>query len=536
VILLFITKTELELLPFSTEKINMRISLSQCVVSATNSFLIDNYQTVYYSLPLVDTNDIVSLETYALPSLHALQNVTLLIKSFKSHTKGLKDKTIFKNFILHFRTRVHLHQQLDSLKKRKLFNPHAKFLLVSSTIFKDPADLALYVSKYMFYENVVHSVIMTVDPRELTTFHVYSWGPYKSGQCGDNFQVAAKAVDSCSFGKYKYEINWFEHRIPKTFNKCPVRVKYAHAPPLIYQEENQLKGLEIELLSVIAHQLSLTMVYEETSVDEIGHVNSDGEVMGAFKNLENKTADIIIGGYPKEYLWSILFDASHSYTQDAVIWCAPSVPLLDDFQNLFKLMEIRCIFLMALAHLLLSLSIWWSSLNYSEEHHIYKNFVNTFVHSFAFFLGSAMPVAARTHKVRYFLLLFIFFGFFSVVTLNTHLISFSSRTYFQPKYSKVEDIYDNNLKAYSFAQEKLFANLIDDKTFVKMKPRIKTCVDLKMCLKYVSVDQDSALCTTNFYKNYIIKNGTIKNIYCLNKERLPFSVNFIMRKGFPLYE
>ncbi|CAH1114239.1 unnamed protein product [Psylliodes chrysocephalus] len=116
-------------------------------------------------------------------------------------------------------------------------------------------------------------------------------------------------------------------------------------------------------------------------------------------------------------------------------------------------------------------------------------------------------------------------------------MSFFTRSHFQEKYTSVDDIYRYNLKTYFFPQQRKFLrHFVNDEIFNKIVKGWRNCTEIRSCLKYVTVDQDSTLCLSKLSKEFIINNNLVDDIYCLKKDQIPYEVNFLMRKGFPIHE
>lgn len=225
----------MELNTFENQRI--RKSLSMCVIQACKQYFTSNFETVTFSLPLTklakNVVSVTKLNELLLPVLEDEQRWTLLVKDLNV-SQEIKKVNIRKSFsyIIQIRKEGEFGDNIKKLKRFLSWNPHAKFLVVSTTVFARPREVAIDVIKSLWSHNVINAAVLLADDENTTTFNLYSWSPYSPHSCGNNFNDT-NTVDTCSFGVTQSGVTWFGNKIPKHLYKCPIKVKYLVWPPFV---------------------------------------------------------------------------------------------------------------------------------------------------------------------------------------------------------------------------------------------------------------------------------------------------------------
>lgn len=214
----------------------IRKSLSMCIVQACKRYFNSSFETVTFSLPLTEVHrNIISgtvLNELVLPVLEADQRWAFVVKGLKE--SQIKHPYIGKSlsYIIQIRREEEFEENIKRLERFDRWNPHAKFLVVSPTVFSYPYKLAVDVIKTLWNHTVVNAAVLLVDNKNTTNYNLYSWKPYSPHSCGNNF-TDVLLIDSCSFGVTSSSADWFANKIPKKVLRCPVKVKYLVWPPFI---------------------------------------------------------------------------------------------------------------------------------------------------------------------------------------------------------------------------------------------------------------------------------------------------------------
>ncbi|CAH1116215.1 unnamed protein product [Phaedon cochleariae] len=532
---LFFIMCDSKLEPLPRNQMKIRKSLSQCITETSKRFFNKEFETVTFSIPLAEPKRLspIALDVFTLPELSKLENADIMIIRLGSLKKTWEK---IKTIIIHFRNKEDMLDHLTKLKENKLLNSYAKYLLVSTVVFGEPFHVAEIVSKYMWTENVINFVVMIANPINTTQFIVYTWNPY-SNNCGTDFSRSTHSTDYCSYGKIQSDRDWFGDKIPKKLSNCTVKAKYWDFPPYVTTIRNKLSGIEINILEIIGNQLNLKLSFNpaiKINKNTVSERHNAGENLSFLKSNDT---DIFFGGVPRTTKISRFFPTSRSHMQDTLIWCVPNEPLKNDLENFITVISYKALFVTLLFHIVTSFFIWFLSKKTNKETSSYKNFFEVYFNTFGLLAGSSVPKQPQTVKVRYFLILLLFFSFILDSYYNSLLTRNITRPQFKEKYTSMKDIYDNNLKTYFIPEQKTYFKAdIFAVPLNEIMQKWRDCFDIRVCLKYVSEDMDSSICLTKLFKSLILSNHTLDSIYCMEADGISYPVTMVMREGFPFYQ
>ncbi|KAJ8921511.1 hypothetical protein NQ315_003129 [Exocentrus adspersus] len=517
---------------FSRER-DIRTSLSQCIIQACKRFFTSNFGTVTYSLPLVEVNkSLVSatlLNQLVLPVLQAEQLWSMLVVNVKRpELVPVEHPRKSLSYIIQIREENEFARNIKKLENSKRWNPHARFLVVSPTVFQNPSTVAMEIIKSLWYHNVVDAAVLLADTNNNTNFHVYSWKPYNRFSCGDNFQDLAP-VDACSFGvtTTTTRMSWFGEKIPSQLYKCPIRVKYIVWPPFV---------MDTKPTAQVSHLPS----------ELGGNVDEDFSATKDLKLLKENKVDVVVGGYVKTGHRILFFDASQTYMQESLVWCVPHQPVSKNFKNMLNILQTEVWEVVFVLYLITSICMWFVSVYNVKELRYYKFIQNCLLGNYSVLIGGCVNALPKTPQVRYFIGILILLSLKLNILYNSYFTSILSLPHYEEKFGEMEQIYRHNLKTYFLPQYKPFFDAVGDQSkqinnvplgLINMNWR--NCTHIPTCLGFVITKKDSAICLPRMYKDYLKTNHTwehFKAIYCSDQNVVTFPMNFLMRKGFPLYK
>lgn len=514
-------------------------SLSACITECLRPFVSSRFDRIMYIVPA--TNNSLYLEDILIEKIAKNLNKDIVINNVdESKVFGKMHK--FGTFIIYYSDQTNLQHQINMLKVAGSLTPYAKFLLYSPIHLKNRSAIKIEISKYLWSENILDSVIILPEAKLSATFDVTAWNPYKNQNCGLNFEERSHTFEKCSFGAYKTNVELFNKKVPKKFEQCEIKVHYYKRPPYVisYQPKHSpiryLGGIEIKLITTVAEILNLKIIYPVLINDELGGIDTNNTFTGAFKSLETKELDVAIGGYAKTPKVAELLDSTRAYIQDSVIWCVPRVSATTNIEKISVITPFTLMMIL-LIPILISLLINYLSRKDKNEIRWYASFGNTFFEIITIFLSSPVQRIPKTHRVRRFFALYLFFSFIFSIVYTSSLTSHLTNPFFKEKYSSIRAIYKNNLKTY-IAPGYLFllSNIeeIDGVPKSEIIKRLYTCYEINKCLRFVAYNKDSSFCLPQTYINYYSTNEMNKNIFCLSDSKITYNVNMVMRKGFPL--
>ncbi|XP_072390520.1 uncharacterized protein [Diabrotica undecimpunctata] len=445
-------------------------------------------------------------------------------------------------------------KSLKILKKLLTWNPHAKFLVVSTTTFSDPVQVATEVTKEMLNFHILNGVILLSSPENRSIYNVYSWEPYSNRSCGDNFEHTS--IDRCSYGNTERNVSWFTNKLLTDFYNCTLKVVYTRWAPYVTIDNPKFKkasstddqGIEVNVINMISEILNLFAVYQEDDLNGFGNVYDNGTTTGGFSLLSNNEADIMIGGYDKSFGKMFYMDTSKTYIQDTLIWCVSHQRTDQGLRPMIVILSVEVWIAFGTVFFVTTLVLWCLSKKSNTESTTYKNLTKCFLTTFLVVIGFGANDLPRSGLIRYFMGLFIVFNLFMNIIYTSYLTSSLSSQSFGEKISKMEDIYKYKLTTYFLRDtEKYFApNWKNEDNYVQSVPirtilnNWKTCINISYCFEQILEGNHNAFCVTELHKEYLFsRSGELSQSkekpYCLNKPVIKIPVNIVMRKGFSLY-
>ncbi|KAJ8948874.1 hypothetical protein NQ318_013528 [Aromia moschata] len=227
----------------STNQTLTRHSLSLCIVEACRRFFSTDFETITFSQPLAQVNanvqSSIMVSHILLPLLGEENRWTFFIKNLLDFSTSTPHEKSY-SYIIQIRKEGELAENVKRLKKFFSWNPHAKFLVMSPTVFSNPRRMAVKAIRVLWEHNVINAAVLLVNGKDMKRYDVYTWEPYSNSSCADNFGTT-RAVDSCSFGIIEGDRSWFEEKISKKLYNCSVKVNYIKWPPYMKEVTNGLQ-------------------------------------------------------------------------------------------------------------------------------------------------------------------------------------------------------------------------------------------------------------------------------------------------------
>nr|CAI5825222.1 unnamed protein product [Callosobruchus analis] len=255
----------LNLLPVAT-----RVSLDRCIIAAAKKYFARRFNTVLFSLPIAEgkKEDLapIGMDRILLQELYKEYRWTVVMKHFGGRAQGRDIGYYPKSYLIQIRSRDEAKINIKYLSRFASWNPHAKFLVVSSKVFNEPEEVVLETFQALFAANTVSIAVMLPDPKNTTNLLVFSWRPEANRTCSPD-HLEALLINTCYFGKIKKKETWFPDvlRIKRQRDYgCSVKVSYLLWPPFVIENEQKLDGIEVSLLRMIEERLDVVMEFEKT--------------------------------------------------------------------------------------------------------------------------------------------------------------------------------------------------------------------------------------------------------------------------------
>lgn len=329
-----------KMVPLPDERTS-RVSLSRCIGEISERFYTKG-EIISIYLSLNEERKAPSatvLDRILLPELYQKLDWSVLISN--GSIVSSRDWKRTDSYMIHFRTKEEIQPTMQKLQAAKSWNAHARFVIVSATIFEKSEEVVAMIVQHMWNARVVNAVIILTNPANVTEQQIFTWYPFADGNCGNNFDKAV-LLDKCSFGEFEKGVDLFPEKVPKKLKNCAVRVRVVVWPPFVMPPVAHVAGtelyefdggLEIELMNTVAEKANFRTLYTMSPDEMWGDVFKNGSITGLFAELDKKRSDIGIGSVSLSKGRMDHFDVTTSYIQDSLVWCVPHAKASLPFRN-----------------------------------------------------------------------------------------------------------------------------------------------------------------------------------------------------------
>lgn len=257
--------TKLE--PISDRHHKLRISLTHCVLKVAEEEFQQN-DLITISLSHNKTNAPTATDRILLHNLNARVNWTVFIAKSRKNHRISKHTFKFDDYIIQIKDCNEVMEALSFLKRRLSWNPHGRFLIVTTVVLTEPDFFVLAIFRTLWKFKVLNAIIMLPQNYNSTELTIFSWFPFDNNKCGNGYNET-KIVDYCNNGVFKNRDVLFSDKTPSNLHGCPVKVRAVVWPPYvikpyIIQDRNNInftEGIEIKLMNTIASKANLTVIY-----------------------------------------------------------------------------------------------------------------------------------------------------------------------------------------------------------------------------------------------------------------------------------
>lgn len=548
-----------ELVPvLSAEEEDMRISLAKCISEASDqNFKPFEVITISLAPILNDTSyyQSTALDGLLLPELFDKNKWTLLVKQpswgrpsmFQSHTYLTFTKS--DSYVIQLNDFTKIENQLHYLKRHPSWNPHAKFIIILTSYYENEGHLLEFITRRMWWCDILNGVIILADKNKAANFNIYSWFPFSDGSCGNKFNKLLH-IDSCYDGVMTNNTDWFPNKLPPKMNNCTIHVRTLDYPPYIVKPQRVgntsyyhiRKGLEAQLMNLVASTCNVYMQYEIVKNDSVGDfawpANQSTGLMGALKRGD---ADIAVASLSATWQRHLNLDSTSAYFQDSVGFCVPHSDETSQWEKLSGIMDSSIWFgvIITVAVFIVIIKFLSHQKINPEERPIYADGGNVAMKILAISIGNAVNLQPKSNQVRFFLMMWIIFSLQFDTAYQTYLMSALTNLEYSFQIRTVDDILDSDLEVLFRPDDmKYFVGSSTTRQSQEIVARWKVCNDLDECLRRTAYKKDSVIAASRLYiqyakSSYISKTG-LPLLFCIQEQIVSFPVVAYMRHGFPL--
>lgn len=537
----------LNLQHYLTSKVDKNV-LVQCIVNGERKFA-TKYTTILISVALTEQDrsdqSVLTSSILLIRQISSLRKWSLIVANLTEGsivTRADHDKIY--NYIIYFRHSGEFQATMFQLHSDDVLNPHAKFLIVTTTKFEDPTAVVQEIFEVLRMYEVLNAVLLIPDSKRI--FNLFGMVPFKDDSCHYNGGNNGVLIDYCSNGTFELGTEWYNYKIPDIFTSCELKVVYAEVSPYVINMEgiDRLDGKSFTEHGLEVGVLTNTFAYMNVTLEFIGS-NSVGNVYpnktssGALKMLQDKRVHIAIGGYGLTLERLDLFDNSFGYITESLVWVVPHEHIaIFELISLASVIKLDVWLVMFLLTVTTSLIIVLIAKHTPGERNLYKNPTDAVLSMLLTYFNLTVGLLPKTHEVRMIFSMILVFALVFNAAYTTFLISvLAPQGQYREKYGNVTDIGKYNLAiAIAPNTERYFKTNVTSYDEIIQESTVCQINIETYCFDNVALSRNSALLIPLSVAKY--KGGKYRSsagAHLLRPLPLPvvsYQVNFFMIKGF----
>ncbi|KAK9759103.1 hypothetical protein QE152_g233 [Popillia japonica] len=204
----------------------------------------------------------------------------------------------------------------------------------------------------------------------------------------------------------------FLNKLPKIWHNTTIKAEFLLAPPYILYLENNLSGLEMELVKLAANQMKFKIDFEMTQGHGWGFNLPNGTYTSTLGDLQRGKCELVLGLFPANDSFSKDFDMSFTYVEDHLVWAVPKAKLLLAWTKLVHIFNFQSWMLIFAMLIIMSFTFYTISYDTSDSVSVWHSFESTYL----ILLASAAFKVPRNFRVR---VIFIAkYNIYDVIVIN----------------------------------------------------------------------------------------------------------------------
>jgi hypothetical protein len=465
----------------------------------------------------------------------------------------------FKSFQVEFNDLA----QEGEYKFTRLWNSESRFVVAGANTFSKLQQTAIfdYFSKLRIYNCIIISKERDEKDKERSKrntvndidtdmkFGVYTWFPYQSSdRCTEvnDFTLLDSWIISAQ-GYLRKNVDLFPIKIRCSFNGCPmkavVRDGYGFIETYYLNEnvssENDIKGLEMNLLKIILKQMNMTFVHVPTPE---GFELEDALINNLVSAMVARKAYIALGGVKIKITYYTSFDFTNSYFTTRFRWYVPCPDKYPRWSSMFRILstELWIVLTVSIGFAAFSTTLFGKYCRTSEWQG-YKTLTSSLTNVWAVILGVSVSTMPRTPSLRSLFLAWVCFSVaFSTVFqafLTTYLIDSGYKT----PIHNMDELFASGIKLGYFPEFIYLLEIGEETEVLKMHKYHTTCPADWVCVDWAKYHKNVSVIipdtTADF--NYALGNtvgDNSKPLLCKLEDGVVFSASLtmLMFHGDPL--
>nr|CAI5860193.1 unnamed protein product [Callosobruchus analis] len=351
----------------------------------------------------------------------------------------INTRGILSSVVMHIDDVLDLERNIQYFSQYEFWTPSISFLVIYTKL--NPDKTGERIVKTMLQNKLIHTVVLTLDPGNQTSFNIYSWSFKKNRFCTIS-SMKHRKVGSCSFG-----IRVNSKSIKNRVRNCKLKVAYVQIPPFAIEQDGGVKGIEVEVLKLFADKMNLGLEFHD--FNESRGTLTRNKATGLLKRLRDNEVDMLIGAFVKTAERCNYFDCSRSYNiLGNFVWCVPKTHKSIGLSVMLFYIKLDVWIAFLLSYISLNLCLRLVSYLKCSESRYYSNLPQIFFWSVGIMLEVGSNRQPSTWYGKYFFGILLCLGLYMSNIFNSEITSILTNSYTTEKYKRLEDVFTYNLDTY----------------------------------------------------------------------------------------
>jgi hypothetical protein len=322
-----------------------------------------------------------------------------------------------------------LVKQTGELTGSVVWNSRARFLVLVSVDSPIPRMMALRIIQEL-WENTraLEAVVLVQHNAEV---HFYTWFPYQPEKHCDSVTdvTLLKKQTIGSYDESGGNGELFQHKVPKNFQGCPIRVYNTH------------NSADIAPIDDILRNFNFTLINKSGPNQ---YLSKHDQIRTALLRIMFGEADILYGGIPLILDIANAADVTIPYFETKLAWYVPCGKPYSRIQRISQIFSTYLWFALSVAFLFVSVVIWCLA-NRSLEIRVYTHISSIIYNIWAIVLGVSVTAMPRTFRLRAIIFPWIWYCFAISSVFQTFFTSYLVDPGLQQQISNIDELLDSGM-------------------------------------------------------------------------------------------
>jgi hypothetical protein len=463
-----------------------------------------------------------------------------------------------------------IRQQIIKLKVRRDWNPRGNFLILllqTDTLSDDDQkNLAAAIFTEFWKYWVANVVVLTRcsetrlqesdSERELLpVLDAYTWFPYQTpASCGETKKAIRYdrwVMNNKGNGHFLYNASLYPHKIPKRFNRCPLRVSAFEYPPVMMGMKTDKdgtieyeEGIEVKLLHEMAKSTNMSVLYRPPPPDNgyWGEDMGNGSWTGLSGEIIRGYSDVALDNFWYKCHLINEMECLVPHFEDSARWFVPCAKPYPRWTSITRVFKAYLWLGFLAAYIIVALFMWIvAKINYkihsSDTHNeAYANIMKCFLNFWAVILGeSASDNPPQVLSIRSVFLMWVLYCWAVNTVYQTFLTTYLVDTGLQSQISSEEELLHSGIR---YGVHKVVLFHIPHLASQRYPHRID-CVTFEECQDRAAIKGDLAFVFSALNMEYVIAerymDGNGKPLICKFDEVISNQIiSMPVPKGLPM--